>query len=217
MAASWDWVCCCSGSEWLVLTCCWTRLLSSESCALLDQRGVGTDFTMCCFFEKRPFPFSPSVYSFCCLSFATRGLVGAIFFFLSLLLCIVSLISCFFTLSLLTLVRPSFPSVFPRGIPKVFVSFEVTVCFSRKSRPTSLPFSHFSPISFLTDLVFGCRYSTFLPSVLFCHASSMALRIVMTAWWPVCPLWSRLKYLNSYWMYCHEIWFRHSCPPQDEL
>lgn len=54
----------------------WIRLTagpdSSQPCALLDERSVGTDFTMCCLLKKKkkhPFPFSPSVYSFCCLSF----------------------------------------------------------------------------------------------------------------------------------------------------
>ena len=30
------------------------------------------------------------------------------------------------------------------------------------------------------------------------------------------PLWSRLKYLNSYVMDCNEIWFRHLWSPKDE-
>ncbi len=38
----------------------------------------------------------------------------------------------------------------------------------------------------------------------FCHASSMAVWMVLSVG-P--PLWSRLKYLNNYQMDCHEIWF----------
>lgn len=31
------------------------------------------------------------------------------------------------------------------------------------------------------------------------------------------PLWSGLKYFNSYWMDYYENWFIYSCSPQDEL
>ncbi len=30
------------------------------------------------------------------------------------------------------------------------------------------------------------------------------------------PHWFRLKYLNNYWMDCHEILYRHWCCPEDE-
>lgn len=55
------------------MTCCWTTVLSSESCALLDKHRVGTDLAMCSSFEKRPFP--PSVYSFCCFSLLQQTLL----------------------------------------------------------------------------------------------------------------------------------------------
>lgn len=31
------------------------------------------------------------------------------------------------------------------------------------------------------------------------------------------PLWYRLKYLNNYFIDCHNIWFGHLCPTQNEL
>lgn len=30
------------------------------------------------------------------------------------------------------------------------------------------------------------------------------------------PLWLRLKYLNSHWTHCYEIWYRHPWCPEDE-
>lgn len=66
-------MCCCSGSQWLGLTCCWTRTLSSESCALLDERSVGTHshHVLCGFFSP------PSVYSVCSPQIPTVGVCVA--------------------------------------------------------------------------------------------------------------------------------------------
>lgn len=46
------------------------------------------------------------------------------------------------------------------------------------------------------------------------HASSV---IALSVWWLMSPpIWSRLKYLNSYWMDKHDILYRRSCSPEDE-
>lgn len=46
------------------------------------------------------------------------------------------------------------------------------------------------------------------------HASSV---IVLSVWWLMSPpIWSGLKYLNSYWMDKHDILYRRSCSPEDE-
>lgn len=70
-------MCCCSGSQWLGLTCCWTRTLSSESCALLDERSVGTHshHVLCGFFSP------PSVYSVCSPQIPTVGVCVAVMSF----------------------------------------------------------------------------------------------------------------------------------------
>ncbi len=71
------------------------------------------------------------------------------------------------------------------------------------------------PISFKHRLA-----STPMAMAIFSHASDMALRMAMFisqfVGLLVCrPLWSRLKYLNNFWMNCHEILCRHARFPED--
>lgn len=119
VAASWDWVCCCYKSQWLLLTFCWTRCLLS--CAFLDERSVGTGFTMCCFFVERPFP----LFSICLLLMlfiiCYKKALLLPYFFLSRVFYSVSLIVIFFTLTFLDFVRPCFLSEFPWGNLLFFV------------------------------------------------------------------------------------------------
>ncbi len=51
--------------------------------------------------------------------------------------------------------------------------------------------------------------------VLFSHGSSVDLGMAVSLWHLVgLPLWFRLKYLNSYWMYCHAAFIRTILVPR---
>lgn len=151
----------------LLLNCCWTK--THLNLVLFWMNTVLEQTSPCAAFLKNaPFPFLHLFTPSAVYHLLQEALLLPDFFFLSRLFSVVSFIISFFTFSPPSpFVRLSFLSLLPRGILKV--------CFFRceyflQESPFQPPFvsqKFLFTIFFLADVAFGCRYSTFLPFVLF--------------------------------------------------
>lgn len=197
VAAPWDWVCCCSGSEWLVLTCFWIAV-GPKLIWILCSFG----WTQCwnrlhhvLLFWKTPL----SLFSICLLLLLfiicyKRRCCCQIFFFFHayFLLFLSSLVSLLFPHPHLSLGYPSFHCSLEAFLK--FVSLGVSISYKKVPSNLLLFLKNFySPFFFLLMLPLAVDTA---------HSYLLSFFSWLVAWlsakWLIVSqlIWSRLKYFN---------------------